>query len=52
MILETKETDSKDGTNAKLTEVHAAVGLANLKYLDAALADRERKYFENVFTEG
>jgi aminotransferase len=34
----------EDGTNAKLTEVHAAVGLANLKYLDAALADRERKY--------
>ena len=24
--------------------MHAAVGLANLKYLDAALADRERKY--------
>ena len=34
----------EDGTNGKMTEVHAAVGLANLKYLDAALADRERKY--------
>lgn len=35
----------EDGTNAKLTEVHAAVGLANLKYLDRALADRKEKYF-------
>lgn len=34
----------EDGTNAKMTEVHAAVGLANLKYLDAALEDRKRKY--------
>lgn len=34
----------EDGTNAKMTEVHAAVGLANLKYLDAALDDRKRKY--------
>lgn len=34
----------EDGTNTKMTEVHAAVGLANLKYLDAALADRKRKY--------
>lgn len=34
----------EDGTNAKMTEVHAAVGIANLKYLDAALADRKRKY--------
>lgn len=35
----------EDGTNGKMTEVHAAVGLANLKYLDAALEDRKRKYF-------
>lgn len=35
----------EDGTNAKMTEVHAAVGLANLKYLDKALADRKKKYF-------
>lgn len=35
----------EDGTNAKMTEVHAAVGLANLKYLDAALEDRKKKYF-------
>ncbi len=34
----------EDGTNGKMTEVHAAVGLANLKYLDAALADRKHKY--------
>ena len=34
----------EDGTNAKMTEVHAAVGLANLKYLDAALDDRKKKY--------
>lgn len=34
----------EDGTNAKMTEVHAAVGLANLKYLDKALADRKKKY--------
>lgn len=35
----------EDGTNGKMTEVHAAVGIANLRYLDAALADRKRKYF-------
>lgn len=34
----------EDGTNGKMTEVHAAVGLANLKYLDVALEDRKRKY--------
>lgn len=34
----------EDGTNGKMTEVHAAVGLANLKYLDDALADRRHKY--------
>jgi len=33
-----------DGFNGKMTEVHAAVGLANLKYLGAALADRAKKY--------
>lgn len=33
-----------DGTNAKMTEVNAALGIANLKYLDAALADRKKKY--------
>jgi len=32
------------GTNAKMTEVNAAIGLANLKLMDAILADRRRKY--------
>lgn len=32
------------GTNAKMTEVNAAIGLANLKYMDAILADRKKKY--------
>lgn len=35
----------EDGFNGKLTEVHAALGLANLKYYDAVLADRKAKYF-------
>jgi dTDP-4-amino-4,6-dideoxygalactose transaminase len=40
--------DAKDvieeGFNGKMTEVHAALGLANLKYYDEVLADRKRKY--------
>jgi dTDP-4-amino-4,6-dideoxygalactose transaminase len=40
--------DNKDigeeGFNGKMTEVHAALGLANLKYHQAVLADRKRKY--------
>jgi len=34
----------EDGFNGKMTEVHAALGLANLKYYDEVLADRKRKY--------
>ncbi|MCS6153481.1 DegT/DnrJ/EryC1/StrS family aminotransferase [Shewanella baltica] len=34
----------EDGLNGKLTEVHAALGLANLKYFDDVLRDREYKY--------
>lgn len=34
-----------DGFNGKMTEVHAAVGIANLKYLQNALNDRKEKYF-------
>ena len=34
----------EDGFNGKMTEVHAALGIANLRYLDAALADRKEKY--------
>ena len=33
-----------DGFNGKMTEVHAAIGLANLKLLTAALEDRREKY--------
>ena len=33
-----------DGTNGKMTEVHAAIGIANLRYLSSALADRKEKY--------
>ena len=32
------------GTNAKMTEVNAAIGLANLRYLDTIIADRRIKY--------
>lgn len=34
-----------DGFNGKMTEVHAAIGIANLKYLGNALKDRKEKYF-------
>lgn len=34
----------EDGFNGKMTEVHAALGLANLKYYDRVLADRKHKY--------
>lgn len=34
----------EEGFNGKLTEVHAALGLANLKYHQQVLADRKRKY--------
>lgn len=42
-----------DGTNGKMTEVHAALGIANLKYLDAALADRRKKYalYKKILSE-
>ncbi|MDR2474235.1 MAG: DegT/DnrJ/EryC1/StrS family aminotransferase [Bacteroidales bacterium] len=35
----------EDGFNGKMTEVHAALGLANLNYLQTALDDRKKKYF-------
>ncbi len=34
----------EDGFNGKMTEVHASLGLANLKYFDAVLEDRKKKY--------
>lgn len=33
-----------DGFNGKMTEVHAALGIANLKYYDEVLQDRKEKY--------
>ncbi|MCG3178523.1 MAG: dTDP-4-amino-4,6-dideoxy-D-glucose transaminase [Phycisphaerae bacterium] len=35
---------SDDGTNAKMTEIHAALGLANLGHLDAVIARRRELY--------
>jgi dTDP-4-amino-4,6-dideoxygalactose transaminase len=34
----------EDGFNGKLTEVHAALGIANMKYFDPVLEDRKAKY--------
>ncbi|SMO35459.1 hypothetical protein SAMN06265379_101223 [Saccharicrinis carchari] len=34
----------EDGFNGKMTEVHAALGIANLKYYIPVLADRKAKY--------
>lgn len=34
----------EDGFNGKLTEIHAALGVANMKYYDQVLADRKKKY--------
>ncbi len=34
----------EDGFNGKMTEIHAALGLANLKYFDQVLEDRKSKY--------
>ncbi len=34
----------EDGFNGKMTEVHAALGIANLKYYEEVIADRKHKY--------
>ncbi|PKP05675.1 MAG: aminotransferase DegT [Bacteroidetes bacterium HGW-Bacteroidetes-5] len=34
----------EDGFNGKMTEVHAALGVANMKYYDDVLSDRKKKY--------
>ncbi|MCM4157122.1 DegT/DnrJ/EryC1/StrS family aminotransferase [Gramella sp. AN32] len=34
----------EDGFNGKMTEIHAALGLINLKYFDKVLDDRREKY--------
>lgn len=39
----------EDGFNGKMTEVHAALGIANLKYYDEVLNDRKEKY--NLYKE-
>lgn len=41
------------GTNAKMTEVNAAIGLANLPYLNQIIEDRQRKYrlYKNVLSK-
>lgn len=43
----------EEGSNYKMTEVHASVGLANLKYLQAALDDRKKKYmlYRNLLSD-
>lgn len=40
---ETKDV-IEDGFNGKMTEVHAALGIVNLKYYDEVLVDRKKKY--------
>jgi dTDP-4-amino-4,6-dideoxygalactose transaminase len=39
----------EDGFNGKMTEVHAALGIANLKYYDEVLSNRKEKY--NLYKE-
>ena len=39
----------EDGFNGKMTEVHAALGIANMKCFDEVLKDREAKY--NLYKE-
>jgi dTDP-4-amino-4,6-dideoxygalactose transaminase len=39
----------EDGFNGKMTEVHAALGIANLKYYEDVLKDRKEKY--NLYKE-
>jgi dTDP-4-amino-4,6-dideoxygalactose transaminase len=34
----------EDGFNGKLTEIHAALGIANMKYFESVLQDRREKY--------
>ena len=39
----------RDGINARLSELHAAMGLANLKYIDKIIA--KRKEFSEIYDE-
>ena len=36
----------EDGFNGKMTEIHAALGLSNLKYYEDVLVDRKNKYLK------
>lgn len=49
-----KSTVIEDGFNGKLTEIHAALGVANLKYIDNILQDRKSKYnyYKNLLQDG
>lgn len=40
-----------EGLNGKMTEIHAALGIVNLRYFEAVCADRKRKYaiYEEAF---
>ena len=42
------------GTNAKMTEVNAAIGLANLRLMDEIIADRRLKYglYRDILSSG
>jgi len=44
-----KKNIIEDGFNGKLTEIHAALGIVNLKYLHDVLEDRKNKY--NLYVE-
>ncbi|NFH91439.1 DegT/DnrJ/EryC1/StrS family aminotransferase [Clostridium botulinum] len=46
-----KEDAEKIGTNAKLTEFHAAMGICNLRHIDEEIAKRKlavERYYENL----
>ena len=47
-VIDEKLRRVEDGFNGKMTEAHAAIGIANLRYLDKALADRKEKYAHYV----
>jgi dTDP-4-amino-4,6-dideoxygalactose transaminase len=43
----------EEGFNGKMTEIHAALGIANMKYYDNVLDDRKKKYdyYKNGLSE-
>ena len=38
----------EDGLNGKMTEIHASLGIANLKYFENVLEDRKAKYLQYI----